>query len=64
MTAPEPQIPSLIALKDIKDKPALRDQLEEWSKLYSLKRIIVSHGDIIEREPSRVLHELAKELAA
>jgi hypothetical protein len=64
MTSKEPKIPGLIAMKDIKDKPALREQLEEWSKLYSLKRIIVSHGDIIEREPSRVLHDLAKELAA
>jgi hypothetical protein len=63
-TKPEPQIPSLISLMGIKDKPALRDQLEEWGKLYSLRRIIVSHGDIIEDKPTEVLRQLAKQLAA
>jgi hypothetical protein len=64
MTGHEPIIPPLISLTDIKDKPALRHQLEEWANLYSLRRIIVSHGDIIETKPAEVLKELAKQLAA
>jgi hypothetical protein len=49
----------------IKNKPALREQLEDWARLYSLKRIIVSHGDIIiEANPTDVLRDLAKQLAA
>jgi hypothetical protein len=62
LTAPEPKIPALIALRSIKDRPALRHQLEEWSKIYSLKRIIVSHGSIIEDKPTQVLRDLAKQL--
>jgi hypothetical protein len=64
MTGEEPRIPPFTAMLDIKDKPALREQLEEWAKLYSLRRIIVSHGDIIESEPTNVLRELARQLAA
>ncbi len=63
-TGPEPQIPPITGLLGIKDKPALRDQLEAWSKLYGLQRIIVSHGDMIENQPARVLSDLANQLAA
>lgn len=63
-TAESPQIPKLIALRAIKNKPALCDQLEEWSKLYGLTRIIVSHGNIIEEKPTDVLRDLARQLAA
>lgn len=64
MTSHEPHIPPLTALMDIKDRPALRQQLEEWAKLSSLRRIIVSHGDLIEANPDAVLRELALQLAA
>lgn len=63
-TGDEPHIPPLIALRAIKNKPALKAQLEQWANLYGLKRIIVSHGDIIEREPTKVLRDLASQLAA
>jgi hypothetical protein len=63
-TKAEPQIPGIISFTGIKNKPALREQLEEWSKLYSLRRIIVSHGHIIEEKPTEVLRGLAKQLAA
>lgn len=63
-TKDEPQIPALISLTGIKDKPALRQQLEAWSRLYGLKRIIVSHGAIIENDPAFVLRDLASQLAA
>lgn len=61
-TGPEPQIPPISGLIDIKDKPALREQLEQWSKIYALRRIIVSHGDIIEDHPKQVLATLAEQL--
>lgn len=64
MTGAEPRIPPITALLDIKDKPALRSQLEEWANIYDLRRIIVSHGAIIENEPAAVLRELAHQLAA
>ncbi|MES1188026.1 MAG: hypothetical protein ABUL60_29685 [Myxococcales bacterium] len=63
-TKDEPQIPALISLTGIKDKPALQQQLEAWSQLYGLKRIIVSHGAIIENDPAIVLRDLASQLAA
>jgi len=61
-TGPEPRIPSLVELKGIKDKPALRRQLDEWAELPGLRRIIVSHGDVISEEPSNVLRRLAGSL--
>lgn len=63
-TGDTPHIPRLTGFIDIKNKVALRDQLEQWSKLYGLSRIIVSHGDIIEDKPTKVLLDLAKQLAA
>jgi hypothetical protein len=63
-TGETPHIPPFVALKAIKNKPALREQLEQWSKLYGLKRIIVSHGHIIENNPTAVLRDLASQLAA
>lgn len=61
-TGPEPQIPPITSIADIKDKPALREQLEQWSKIYGLRRIIVSHGDIIDEQPKQVLATLAEQL--
>jgi len=63
-TKSEPQIPAVISLTGIKDKPALQSQLQAWSELYGLRRIIVSHGDIIDNNPAFVLRDLASQLAA
>jgi hypothetical protein len=63
-TKPDPQIPNIIKLRAIKDQPALRRQLESWSQLRGLKRIIVSHGELIETNAGVVLQDLAGELAA
>jgi hypothetical protein len=63
LIGPEPQIASVVRLRKIKDKPALRTQLEAWSRLPRLNRIIVSHGEIVERDPSAVLRGLAHTLA-
>jgi hypothetical protein len=64
LTAAEPQIAGVVRLRKIKDKPALIAQLEAWSHLNRLNRIIVSHGGIVERDPPAVLRELAHSLAA
>jgi len=63
-TGSEPRIPGVVRRGKISDKPAVRTQLEAWSQLQALNRIIVSHGDIIERDPPTVLRELAHGLAA
>jgi hypothetical protein len=61
---PEPRLPLLVKLREVKDQPALRGQLEAWSHLPRLRRIVVSHGTIIETEPARVLESVAHALAA
>jgi hypothetical protein len=63
-TGDGPRIPPIVELKAVKDKNALRAQLEAWASLDKLNRIIVSHGDIVTRDPSGVLTHLAKDLAA
>jgi len=63
-TGNEPRIPTVVELRAIKDKPALRAQLQSWAHLPQLKRIIVSHGQIVTRDPAAVLGSLADDLAA
>jgi len=63
LTGPKPRIANVVRLK-IKDKRAFRDQLEAWARLKNLNRIVVSHGDIVERDPPGILRELAHTLAA
>jgi hypothetical protein len=63
-TGNTPRIPKFVAWKLIKDKPAMRAQLEAWSGLEQLNRIIVSHGEIITHEPQKLLRKLAESLAA
>jgi hypothetical protein len=43
----------------VNDKAALARQLRRWAAIPDLKRIIVSHGDIIENEPAEVLKRVA-----
>ncbi len=63
-TGPEPRIPKRIERTLIKDRSAVRAQLRAWAALRNLKRIIVSHGAPIERDPSGTLRRLATALAA
>jgi hypothetical protein len=60
----EPHLPLLVKLREVKDERALRVQLESWSRMPRLRRIVVSHGAIIERDPARVLESVAHDLAA
>jgi hypothetical protein len=64
LTGPKPQITNVVRLGTIKDKGAVRAQLNAWARLRGLNRIVVSHGDIVERNPSGVLRSLAQTLAA
>ena len=47
----------------IRDKSAVRTQLERWARLSALRRVIVSHGALIETNPSRALRQIAMSLA-
>jgi hypothetical protein len=63
-TGQEPRIPAIVELREIKDKQALREQLESWGRIPGLNRIIVSHGNIVSRDAKGVLDRLAESLAA
>jgi hypothetical protein len=58
---PRPRITRPAKWFFIKDKAALAEQLREWAELDDLRRLIPSHGDIIER-PAAVLRRLADDL--
>jgi hypothetical protein len=64
MTADEPHLPPLIRMRRVDDKDAVRAELQRWSRLPNLNRVIVSHGSIIAADPARVLGRIADELAA
>jgi hypothetical protein len=46
----------------IKDKSALRAHLERLAATPGLRRIVVSHHEVIERDPARVLRDVAATL--
>lgn len=58
----EPHVPGPIKLVLVKDKAALAEQFRRWSDLPALKRILVSHGSIIETDPRGALRGLAASL--
>lgn len=57
-----PRISRLSRLFVVKKKAALRAHLERLADLPGLRRIVVSHHRVIEREPARVLREVAATL--
>jgi hypothetical protein len=57
------QVPKATELLIVEDKKALAAQMNHWASLPDLRRIIVSHGEIIEAEPAAVLRQLAQSLA-
>jgi len=64
MTGQEPHIPAPIRMREVKDKTAVATQLEDWAHLPRLKRVIISHGEIIADAPAAVLSRVAGELRA
>jgi len=59
----EPHIPKPVKWKLVSNKSELREQLLKWAALPRLKRILVSHGSIIDDNPGAVLRGLAASLA-
>jgi hypothetical protein len=57
-----PIISRIARLLVIKDKEAVRRELEKFAETPSLARIIVSHHEVIDREPAVVLKQLAASL--
>jgi hypothetical protein len=62
MTAPEPHIPPIVRMLTVQDREVLKTQLERWAALPHLKRILVSHGNIVTSDPAAVLRRLAADL--
>lgn len=58
-----PQVPRLIRHMMIEDKTALAAQLRGWADIPNLKRIVVSHGDVIDDDPASALRDVADSLA-
>lgn len=57
-----PRVSRLIKHFLIKDRARFRASLERFAALPDLKRVIVAHHETIERDPSRVLREIAQSL--
>ncbi len=57
-----PQVPRVVKRIMVEDKSKLAKQLREWSEIPGLRRIIPSHGDMIER-PAPALQRMAEELS-
>ncbi len=64
LTGDEPHIAPPVRMRQVKDKTALREQLERWSRLPALKRVVVAHGAIIANDAAHALGRIAKDLAA
>lgn len=57
-----PQVPRVVKRIMVEDKSKLAKQLREWSEIPGLRRILPSHGDMIER-PAPALQRMAEELS-
>ncbi len=57
-----PQVPRAYKARAIKDKGAVAEQFRNWAALPRLKRILVSHGAVIDADPEQVLYDLARRL--
>jgi hypothetical protein len=55
-------VPAPVKMMMIKDTDELRAQLLRWADIESLQRVIVSHGDVIDRDPRQALRDLAASL--
>jgi hypothetical protein len=59
-----PQVPRVIRRMMIDNPAALAAQMRRWADLPDLRRIIVSHGDPITRDPAGELRRLAATLSS
>jgi hypothetical protein len=58
-----PVIPLVEKALMVENKARLRRQFLDWAAIPDLKRIIMSHGEPIERDPAAELRTLAETLA-
>jgi hypothetical protein len=63
-TSDIPKTPRFVAKKKIKDPQAFKSQLERWARIRNLRRVIVSHGDIVEHDVPDALRHIAEKVAA
>jgi len=61
-TGPEPKLPPPVRLRVVGDRAALRAHLERLAATPGLARILVSHGAVVDRDPSGVLRRIAARL--
>jgi len=59
MTGDRPSLPLPIRLRVLRDRGALRAQLEELARTPGLARIVPSHGAIVDVDPAGVLRRIA-----
>ena len=57
-----PQVPRVVKRIMVESRRALANQFRDWADEPDLRRIIVSHGEIIENRSVATLRSLAKEL--
>lgn len=57
-----PQMPRVIRRMFVKDRQALAGAFRDWAALSGLRRIVVSHGDVIAQDPAKALLRVADEL--
>ncbi|CAN7744416.1 hypothetical protein LJR234_006778 [Mesorhizobium amorphae] len=57
-----PQIPRIGKWMFVKDRKALAMAFRKWADEPDLKRIVVSHGDVIASEPGKILQRVAADL--
>jgi hypothetical protein len=61
-TGDRPKLPAPVRLRVLRDRAALRAQLERLATISGLMRIVPSHGAVIDRDPGGVLREIAASL--
>jgi len=58
--ASRPVVPRPVKAKLVSNPASLAAQFEEWAAIPGLRRIIPSHGEIIENQPAAELSRLAQ----
>jgi hypothetical protein len=56
-----PRVPGVVKAVMVKDKSGLAAQLRRWSEIPGLRRLIPSHGEIVDK-PTPALRRMAEEL--
>jgi hypothetical protein len=62
MTGERPRLPAPIRWRVLRDRDALRAQLDGLARTPGLTRIVPSHGPVVDRDPADALREIASSL--